>query len=348
VSGDFSTSSSGFIDQSALAGTGVRLECPDPDITIEIEDSSSILCNRAVACWNFAPFEGKRTLRLVDEMEFRGRGWDGNPNDNCGLEPPRITRVARLRHVISVQSPDGCTCIREFLVVGRVTAGPNGESDFSISAFYDTSTLAVGGSSCVCDSAGSYALTAPDKGCPHFRHENGDPNYPGQVVIDIDLTPGEWKVSFNVELTLQASPDVAGSGTAPACRAELSPCNHDDFGDAPDGIIDEKDLRLIARSRNSQYGSCDYIFQFDIDQDTIVTEDEANAQMCDLMIDLNDDGFVDFFDYNIFDEGFELGNCIADLNADGFLDFFDYDLFYYVFENAPPCSDISGSVQCQL
>jgi hypothetical protein len=49
--------------------------------------------------------------------------------------------------------------------------------------------------------------------------------------------------------------------------------------------------------------------------------------------DFNGDGFVDFFDYLDFVEGFEAGDPDADFNGDGFLDFFDYTDFVYGFEN---------------
>ncbi len=53
--------------------------------------------------------------------------------------------------------------------------------------------------------------------------------------------------------------------------------------------------------------------------------------------DFNDDGFVDFFDYDQYVECFETGVCpgseSADFNGDGFVDFFDYDDFVLVFES---------------
>jgi hypothetical protein len=52
--------------------------------------------------------------------------------------------------------------------------------------------------------------------------------------------------------------------------------------------------------------------------------------------DFNDDGFLDFFDYDAFVTCFEGGTCppnrTADINADGFVDFFDYDDFVAAFE----------------
>jgi hypothetical protein len=52
--------------------------------------------------------------------------------------------------------------------------------------------------------------------------------------------------------------------------------------------------------------------------------------------DFNEDGFVDFFDYDEFVECFETGVCpaggSADFNEDDFVDFFDYDDFVSAFE----------------
>jgi hypothetical protein len=48
--------------------------------------------------------------------------------------------------------------------------------------------------------------------------------------------------------------------------------------------------------------------------------------------DFNDDGFVDFFDYDEFVAGFEAGDAATDFNGDGFLDFFDYDDFVFAYE----------------
>jgi hypothetical protein len=48
--------------------------------------------------------------------------------------------------------------------------------------------------------------------------------------------------------------------------------------------------------------------------------------------DLNEDGFVDFFDYLEFVTDFESGDFSSDFNRDGFLDFFDYLMFVEAFE----------------
>ncbi len=60
--------------------------------------------------------------------------------------------------------------------------------------------------------------------------------------------------------------------------------------------------------------------------------------------DFNDDGFVDFSDYDAFVECFEGFACppgkTADVNDDGFVDYFDYDAFVEVFEWG--CSNTDG------
>jgi hypothetical protein len=48
--------------------------------------------------------------------------------------------------------------------------------------------------------------------------------------------------------------------------------------------------------------------------------------------DFNNDGFVDFFDFDDFVIVFETGGATADFNNDGFIDFFDFDDFTLAFE----------------
>ena len=52
--------------------------------------------------------------------------------------------------------------------------------------------------------------------------------------------------------------------------------------------------------------------------------------------DFNNDGFLDFFDYDDFVACFEGGGCpcgrTADFNGDDFVDFFDYDAFVEAFQ----------------
>ncbi|MDX2117460.1 MAG: EF-hand domain-containing protein [Planctomycetota bacterium] len=48
--------------------------------------------------------------------------------------------------------------------------------------------------------------------------------------------------------------------------------------------------------------------------------------------DFNNDGFLDFTDFDAFVEAFEGGNASSDFNGDGFLDFTDFDAFVAAFE----------------
>ncbi len=52
--------------------------------------------------------------------------------------------------------------------------------------------------------------------------------------------------------------------------------------------------------------------------------------------DFDGDGFVDFFDFDLFVVCFEGGGCppgrTADIDGDGFVDFFDYDQYVIAFE----------------
>jgi aminopeptidase N len=48
--------------------------------------------------------------------------------------------------------------------------------------------------------------------------------------------------------------------------------------------------------------------------------------------DFNNDGFLDFFDYDAFVNAYEAGDPASDINQDGFLDFFDYDDFVALYE----------------
>ena len=68
---------------------------------------------------------------------------------------------------------------------------------------------------------------------------------------------------------------------------------------------------------------------------------EGRVQV-DCPADFNNDGFIDFFDYDDFVSCFEgdVSGCpannppqmVLDMNGDGFVDFFDYDAFVQAFE----------------
>jgi hypothetical protein len=48
--------------------------------------------------------------------------------------------------------------------------------------------------------------------------------------------------------------------------------------------------------------------------------------------DVNNDGFIDFTDFDAFVSSFEAGSSAADFNKDGFIDFTDFDQFVSRFE----------------
>jgi hypothetical protein len=48
--------------------------------------------------------------------------------------------------------------------------------------------------------------------------------------------------------------------------------------------------------------------------------------------DINNDGFIDFIDFDVFVAAFESDQSVADINRDGFLDFTDFDFFVTQFE----------------
>ena len=48
--------------------------------------------------------------------------------------------------------------------------------------------------------------------------------------------------------------------------------------------------------------------------------------------DFNNDGFLDFTDFDAFVAGFEAGDTASDFNNDGFIDFTDFDAYVAAFE----------------
>lgn len=81
------------------------------------------------------------------------------------------------------------------------------------------------------------------------------------------------------------------------------------------------DVTLIAWDANGVYADSDP-----------VTVRVLVGGMPPCEADVNDDGFLDFFDYLDFVDAFEAGDAAADFNDDGFVDFFDYADFVAAFE----------------
>ncbi len=65
---------------------------------------------------------------------------------------------------------------------------------------------------------------------------------------------------------------------------------------------------------------------------SLLISDVEIVQLPDCLADFNQDGFLDFFDYDGYVGAFEAGTPDADFNADGFIDFFDYSDFVGAFE----------------
>ncbi|MDX2117750.1 MAG: S8 family serine peptidase [Planctomycetota bacterium] len=62
----------------------------------------------------------------------------------------------------------------------------------------------------------------------------------------------------------------------------------------------------------------------------VVVTGDVEPIVC--VADFNNDGFLDFSDFDAFVAAFEAGSATSDINADGFLDFTDFDAFVLAFE----------------
>jgi uncharacterized lipoprotein YddW (UPF0748 family) len=69
----------------------------------------------------------------------------------------------------------------------------------------------------------------------------------------------------------------------------------------------------------------------DVDNDDLAIVNELSPPPA-CPADFNNDGFLDFFDFDDFVTAFSAGGPTADFNADGFVDFFDFDDFTLAFE----------------
>jgi len=64
----------------------------------------------------------------------------------------------------------------------------------------------------------------------------------------------------------------------------------------------------------------------------LVGSDAGSAQAPVCAADYNNDGFLDFTDFDAFVAGFEAGENAADFNNDGFIDFTDFDAYVAAFD----------------
>jgi hypothetical protein len=81
-------------------------------------------------------------------------------------------------------------------------------------------------------------------------------------------------------------------------------------------------------------GDMDLVFSDEIADVIIIMRNDGTPPSCGP--DFNEDGFLDFFDYDAYVLCFESGVCppgkTADFNGDAFTDFFDYDGYVEAFE----------------
>lgn len=169
---------------------------------------------------------------------------------------------------------------------------------------------------------------APDESCAYAEIE---------YTIEITVRAGEaWTVSL-VDATSGLTDligDVSGAG--------LDTCGFGcgDVGSQSDGRVDYADLRAILRSIGSSTNDCNYILSIDRNEDGFISETEALSFVCNGLADFNQDGSIDFFDFDDFMAAFDVADCAADATGDGFVDFFDLDAFLAAFESETACGDI--------
>ncbi len=72
--------------------------------------------------------------------------------------------------------------------------------------------------------------------------------------------------------------------------------------------------------------------QGDVGAPTRLVGSDAGSAPQNCAADYNNDGFLDFTDFDAFVAGFEAGDAGADFNNDGFIDFTDFDAYVAAFE----------------
>jgi len=115
------------------------------------------------------------------------------------------------------------------------------------------------------------------------------------------------------------------------------------FTPKADGVIDSNDRAYIAAQiaggdvdwANDLSKAVGADLSADVTGDLKINGDDLAAiktalGVCDA--DFNNDGFLDFTDFDAFVEAFEAGEASSDFNGDGFIDFTDFDAFVAAFE----------------
>ena len=99
------------------------------------------------------------------------------------------------------------------------------------------------------------------------------------------------------------------------------------------------DALIFSQNNGSPLTSMSFVLQNNVGGASPISVDFDNFSMTtdvNCPADFNNDGFLDFFDFNDFVTCFEGGDCpdgkTADFNGDGFADFFDFNDFVSAFE----------------
>ncbi len=167
-----------------------------------------------------------------------------------------------------------------------------------------------------------------------------DIRWDGNTFLDIALTASEIAspafALYNAKGTLIATscgPDglgnvmTFGKGTRPANPAGSVP------RDGRHGSLAAGEYVILVGTCNDTFGPC---FQYTsgggnfLEGSVSFNFGHNSNPVC--YGDFNNDGFIDFTDFDAFVAQFELGNSIADFDGNGFLDFNDFDLFVFAFE----------------
>ncbi len=132
------------------------------------------------------------------------------------------------------------------------------------------------------------------------------------VTFTTTNTPSQNKVTLNF-----AAPLPGGTYTIIANAAQVTASGIALDGETPGGALKSGLVNSLPSGNGTPGGDATISFVI-------------NGPACDA--DFNDDGFVDFTDFDSFVTSFEAGDTAADFNADGFIDFTDFDSFVSAFE----------------
>jgi hypothetical protein len=321
--------------------------CEDP-LDRYSHTQASFWCKGAQSMWYLT---GSGTITLTGYLYSNINVTGGYPN-SCIPNAGSLVKFGRSTYRVVIENDAGY--YREFTLRLRVQAvaadGSPGQItwDNTIPADIIETTFTNGGRTNMSlefvESGGVTGNTT----CVTGEFRDGENPY-FTTTIDYLVPAGQthrWKVSLASESDiLTPASDFVGTGSASTCLS-LPGC--DIVGEDPDGIIDISDLKALARAVGSTTTQCGYIDTVDWDNDGIVEGGEIEPFVCNIMAEINGDGFLDFFDYDAFIEAFEAGNgCIADLNVDGSIDFFDYDLYVVAFESRDCIADATTTPVCQ-